>query len=356
MKKIFIFALVFIMLLYLPACSITFTPVSQTPSPTVSSVPADETLAPPEETVTPEPEVSPLQSAPPTPQFGEEPDHAGSAEMLFDIYQHTALVDMNLDGTPEQLTFTAGGGSSQLQINDEVYTIERDNQAQLFAVTDVDVSDSILELAFTDEYSDDLADTEFAFTYLYWWNGTELIRMGGLMDMKFAGAWRSAFDPAEHFDAHGTVMCLTRTEHFSDAWYTGHYMPNGANRKLKEDNYAAPVLFNQEPLTLKHYIILLKNIDTTLFDFAYEVCWDYASGSGGYGFESRDFSDDYVSFIPQAGEELTIIKVYGKKWFKLKAADGKQGWLKCEDGKVFNYWKVMRYTAEDLFDGIVIAG
>ena len=86
--------------------------------------------------------------------------------------------------------------------------------------------------------------------------------------------------------------------------------------------------------------------------------WDYASGCGGLSWEARDYSDDIVAFLPQAGEELTIVKVYGKMWFKLKAADGKQGWLKCKDMKVYGYWPVMgqNYTADNLFDGIVIAG
>lgn len=352
MKKVVTVVMALIAFLSLPACSFTDTP-SSAPSEKASETPAAETP-----TSAPQPEQTPSAPQPsPTPSlFGEEPDHAGSGDVLFDIYEHTALADLNKDGALEQLTFTAGDDSSTLQINDKTYTIERDNQAQLFAVTDVDISDNILELAFTDEYDSGLADTEFVYTYLYWWNGTELKKMGGLMDMKFAGAWRSGFDAAGHLDAHGMVMCLTGTKHLSDAWYTGHYVPDGADRKLKEDNYAAPVLFNQEPLTLKHYIILLKKIDTTLFADSCDVIWDYASGSGGYDTKPREHSDEYVAFIPQAGEKLTIVKVYGKKWFKLKAADGKQGWLKCEDGKMFNYWKVMKYTASDIFDGIVAAG
>lgn len=86
----------------------------------------------------------------PTP-FGEEPEHVGSGDVLFDIYEHTALVALNSDGMPEELTFTAGGSSSTMQIKSNTYTIDRSNQAQLFAVTDVDISDDILELAFTDQ-------------------------------------------------------------------------------------------------------------------------------------------------------------------------------------------------------------
>lgn len=354
MKKVLTIFLTLVVSLSLAACGITETPIpgvsdtsapGYTPTATLPS--ASATTAAPTTAPTPTP----------TP-FGEEPEHLGSGDILFDIYQHTALVDLNKDGTPEQLTFTAGGSSSTLQIGAQTYTIDLENQAQLFAVCDVDISDNILELAFTDEYNGDLADTEFPFTYLYWWNGTDLIKMGGLMDMKFDGSWRSDFHPADNFDAHGIVMCLTGTQNFSDVWYTGHYKPDGADRKLKEDLYAAPVLFHQEPLKLKTFIILLKNIDNTYFGSSYDVMWDYASGCGGLSWQARDYSNEFVAFLPQAGEQLTIVKVYGKKWFKLKASDGKQGWLKCEDMKVYGYWPVMgeNYTADNLFDGIVIAG
>jgi hypothetical protein len=357
MKKALMLILALMFLLSLAACDGGTTPSSEPSSETESS--ETESL----EAVSSEaPSVAATPASTPIPPtltpFGEEPDHAGSGDVLFDIYAHTALVDLNGDGTPEELTFTAGGSSSTMQIGSNTYTIDRSNQAQLFAVTDVDISDGILELAFTDEYDGELADTEFPFTYLYWWDGTDLIKMGGLMDMKFAGAWRSEFDPTDNFDAHGMVMCLTRTQNFSDTWYTGHYMPNGTSRKLKEDLYAAPVLFHQEPLVLKQYILLLKKIDNTYFEFSYQVMWDYASGCGGMAWQPRDYSDDIIAFIPQAGEELTIIKVYGKKWFKLQASDGKSGWLKCENMKVYGYWPTMgeNYTADNLFGGIVIAG
>ncbi len=351
MKRSFVVILMLITLICLPACSIPEAPPTETPTAEASVPPTAQTTQTPAPTAEPSPSPSTEQTP-----YGEEPDHAGSGDMPFDIYQHTALADLNMDGTCEQLKFTAGKKSSELQINGETFTIDLDGQAQLFAVTDIDVSDNILELAFTDKYSSELADTEFPFTYLYWWNGTELKKMGGLMDVKFDGAWRNTFDPAKHFDARGMVMCLTRTQNFSDVWYTGHYKPDVAARKLKEDLYAAPVLYKQEPLTLKHYMLLLKKIDNKYFDSSYAVIWDYASDSGGYGSRPREYSDEAVAFIPQAGEKLTIVKVYGKKWFKLKASDGKQGWLKCEDSKVFDYWKVMQYKAEDLFDGIVIAG
>ncbi len=351
MKRIVMMIMALAVAVSSAACGVTITP-----APGVSGA----ATAAPGLTPTAAPPASAPAATPASTPFGEEPDHAGSGDILFDIYQHTALVDLNCDGTPEELTFTAGSGSSTLQIGANTFTIDRDNQAQMFAVTDIDITDNILELAFTDEYNGDLGDTEFAFTYLYWWNSAEnkLVKMGGLMDMKFAGAWRGDFDPADNFDAHGIVMCLTRTQNFSDVWYTGHYKPDGADRKLKEELYSAPVLNHQEPLKLKEFIILLKNVTNDYFEDSYDVMWDYASGCGGLSWEGRNYSNDYIAFLPRAGEELTIVKVYGKMWFKLKASDGKQGWLKCKDMKVWGYWPVLgqNYTADNLFEGIVVAG
>lgn len=354
MKKFLILGFAFIILACLPACSFPANPAVSGIAPNAPPV----TVAPqssPQSTPIISPAILPTPT--PTPSvFGETPEHAGSGDVLFDIYTSTALVDLNKDGAPEQLTFTKGSTQSTLQINGTSFAIKHSGLAQLFAVTDVDISDNTLELAFTDKYSSDLADTEFPFTWLYWWNGTSLIQMGGLMDMKFDGAWKSDFHPKDYLDAHGMVMCLTRTQEFSDAWYTGHYKPDGTDRKLKEDLYTASVLFHQDPLKLKYYIILLKKIDSKYFAASWDVIWDYASLSGGYGTRPRAYSDEIVAFIPQAGEQLTIIKVYGKNWFKLKASDGKQGWLKCVDGKIQGYSQVMHYTAADIFDGIVIAG
>ena len=272
--------------------------------------------------------------------------------MLFDIYVSRAEADLDSDGTQEQIEFITGGPTSTLIVNGTPYPISKPDLAQTFAITDVDITDGILELAFTEPYAE-LADSEKAFTYLYWWDGTQIIHMGGLMDVKFHGAWRSAFDPLQHFDGAGTVTCLTRTEHFSDVWYMGHYYPDGVQRKLKEDYYVAHIVGSQPPLTLKKYCVLLNEIDSSYFEFDYYVMWDYASFTATVG---RNYSDDAISFIPQAGESLTIVRVYGKNWFKLRASDGKQGWLKCIDKKIQGYWQVMGDDAYDIFDGIVIAG
>ena len=314
-----------------------------------SAEPTPEPTATPAPTASPEP--TPTLEPTPVP-FGEAPDQAGHAGILFDIYISRALVDLNQDGMMEEVEFVAGAATSELRINGASYTVNLANLAQRFGITDVDGDDAILELAFTDPYAE-LADSEKAYTYVYWWSGTQLIKMGGLMDVKFDGAWRTDFDPADHFDGNGMTLCLARTEELTDIWYIGHYLCDGTERKLKEKNYSTQAVYPVDPLVLKSYIVLLNNIDSSYFTSEYYVIWDYASG---YSTLDRNYTDSIVSFIPQEGETLEVIRVYGKYWFKLQASDGKAGWLKCMDKKVQGYYQVMGITAFDIFDGILIAG
>lgn len=358
MKKALSSILLLAVFISFAACKTAVPDVTLLPTPSLITAPPTPALpdpALPTLVATPSPIPTP---EPPPDTFGEVPDHAGSGDILFDIYVSKASVDLNKDGTEEKITFTRGKKNSTLKINDKTYKIDHPNLAQAFAVTDIDISDSILELAFTDKYDSGLADAEFAFLWLYWWDGTKLHSMGGLMDVKFDGAWRDSFKPKNYFDAHGIVKCLTRTQNFTDIWYTGHYAPGGTNRKLAEKLYEAKPLFNPEPVTAKKYILLLKKRTNDYFDTAHSVIWDYASGCGGYEGKPRNHTDSIVAFIPQSGEQLTVSAVYGKQWYQLKASDGKKGWLKCKDMKVFGYWPTLgaNYTADNLFDGIVIAG
>ncbi|MHB1314491.1 MAG: hypothetical protein ACYCX2_03265 [Christensenellales bacterium] len=355
MKKMFVLVMAMLFLLSAAGCTPLPIPLptqsaSPTPVPTIAPTPTP-TLAP---TPPPTPAPTPTPTLAPTPTpFGETPEYLGSGDILFDLYINKALVDLNKDGTPEEVEFIAGSSSSELHINGTSYPVNVSHLAQMFGITDVDTTDNTLELVFTDRYSSGLADSEKAYSYLYWWNGTQILKMGSLMDVKFAGAWKAGFDPTEHFDGKGMVMCLARTEEFSDVWYTGHYLADGTSRKLKEDGYSTKPINEQSAMTLKHYCVLLKKIDSKYFGFDYSVIWDDASG---YATLDRNYTDDIVSFIPREGEQLKIIRVYGQYWFKLQAADGKSGWLKCVDGKVQGYYQVMNIVASDIFDGILIAG
>ena len=292
---------------------------------------------------------------PPTPTpdpYAEIPDRAGTADILFDIYQQKALADLNGDGTAERIAFTAGSPASQLTINGTVYPVSLNGPAQCFAITDIDRTDDSFEIVFTDPYAE-LADSERAYSYIYWWNGSQLHDMGQLMDMKFHGSWRGGFNAVHHFDGAGLVMGQARTEHLTDIWYTARYTCNGTERELKEKYYSAQPIYPVQTLELKEYIVLLKNIDNSCFEPDHYVLWDYASGTSTL---DRDHSDEIISFLPQAGETLQVIRIYGPYWFKLQASDGKTGWLKSISKKVQGYHQVMGYDAYDLFDGILVAG
>lgn len=324
----------------------TATPVpSATPTPLPTATPSPE----PTPTSTPAPTMTPT----PTPDpFAETPDQAGSGGILFDIYQDRALVDINGDGTADRIAFTAGSPTSQLQINGTAYPVNLNGPAQCFAITDIDGNDSFLEIVFTEPWAE-LADSERAYSYFYWWDGSQLYYMGKLMDMKFHGSWRGAFIATNHFDGAGLVMGQARSEHLTDIWYTARYTASGTNRKFKEKYYSAQPIYPVQTLELKEYIVLLKNIDSRYFEPDYYVLWDYASGTS---MMERNHSDEIISFLPRAGESLQVIRIYGPYWFKLQAADGKTGWLKSIDKKVQGYFQVMGYTAYDIFDGILVAG
>ena len=77
------------------------------------------------------------------------------------------------------------------------------------------------------------------------------LRWGTLMDVKFAGAWRSAFDATKYFKGNGEVYDLGHTTELTDLWYMKQSKPDGSDRKLKEVLYAVKPLFNPQPLTIK---------------------------------------------------------------------------------------------------------
>ena len=356
MKKVIAAVLCVAMMISLAAC---------TPAPTVSvteAPPSVSATATPVSTPTPaptaEPTPSPTIEPTPTPSVftADTPDSAGSGDTLFDIYESRALADLNGDGVDEELVFEAGASKSTLYINGDANTVNVSGLAQLFAVTDVDAADSLLELVFTDQYDSGLADTEFPCSYVYWWNGSSLVAMGTLMDVKFAGAWRSAFDATKYFKGNGEVYDLGHTTELTDLWYMKQSKPDGSNRKLKEVLYAVKPLFNPQPLTIKagRACLLLAHGNSTFFGSSYASMWDYASYPHSDGRVTNPTDD--IIIIAQAGETLTIVGVLGPNWVKLQTSDGYKGWIKVVEGNVQGYWQVMHYTAEDIFDGIVIAG
>lgn len=346
MKKHVLCVLSLMLLILLFACSPAFFAPEPTSAPVPTPTPAPSTPPP-----TPSPEPTP------TPFDAETPDSAGSGELIFDIYEYKALADLNRDGAPEELEFVRGKSASTLLIGETEYTVDQKGLAQRFAVTDIDPADGTMELVFTAQYRSDLGDTEFEYSYLYWWDGAELKRMGALMDMVFDGAWRGGFRAKDHFDAEGKVFYLRRTQELTDLWYMGRFAPDGEDRKLKEESYTVKPLYNPEPLTVKAgaACMLLTKITSDYFGASHSGMWDLASYPHAEG-RAIGVDADVFTVIAQPGEVLSIERVYGKHWVKLKTEDGYQGWIKVADHKTQGYDDVMYWEVFDQFDGIVVAG
>lgn len=328
-----------------PSPSVSAAP--STPEPT--DLPVESPTIMPTATPSPTPEVTPEPS--PT---AEAPDSAGSGDVLFDIYQSWALRDINLDGTDEDIKFTSGEAKSILQINGTSIDVPKPNLAQLFAITDIDTSDKILELVFTDKYDPEIADSEKAFSWVYWWNGTKLLFMGGMMDMKFAGDWRSTFKAADFTNGKGQASCLTRTEELTDIWYIANYRPSGSARKLSEYRHTAAPVNEVGQLTCKTYCLIQTDHVDTYMSSMYDYYWIPTLPPTTLG---RVLNPDTgIKIIAQPGDKLAITGTYGKTWFKVKTQDGHQGWIYCKDKKVGAYFATKGWTAEDMFDGLVVAG
>jgi hypothetical protein len=338
-----------------PSAEPPATTAPATVSPTDSPTPEPTPTPTPEPTPTPTPE--PTDTPEPSPT-AESPDSAGSGSVLFDIYQSWALVDINKDGTAEDIKFTSGAAKSAVEINGKSFSISKPHLAQLFAVTDIDTSDKILELVFTDAYDAGLADSEKAFSWVYWWDGTKLIYMGGLMDIKFAGAWRAAFVAKDHFNGKKVITCLMRSTELTDVWYMGHYQPSvdHADRRLVEYYFVTVPINEVGQLTVKagHVCLIQKKYEDTYFNSMYDYYWIPTLAPTTLGRILDPAAG--IKIIERAGEKLTITGVYGYKWFRVKTHDGYQGWIYCKGKKVGAYYGVMGWTADDMFDGLMNAG
>jgi hypothetical protein len=354
MKKIIVAIIASMLILSLAACRVEIKPDNIN----VTTIPSDEPAEPgpsdaqpaeaPSEATSPADEPAPESFVPDT------PDRAGSGDTLFDIYAGKALADLDGDGTDEEIEFEAGADKSTLYINGAANTVDVSGLAQLFAITDVDKGDKYLELVFTDKYDSGLADTEFAYSYVYWYGDSKLTPMGSLMDVKFAGDWRGDFDAAKHFKANGEVYCLTRTTELTDIWYLARLKPDGSSRKLEEDSYdyVTKPVNSPEPLTIKACRKCLLLAHGTSKYFSNSDMWNYAKPPHNGGRVPSPPMEDVV-IIAQEGETLEIVDVIGQNWVRLKSTDdGAKGWIKIVNGKVQGY----NVPPADIFDGIVIAG
>jgi hypothetical protein len=313
----------------------------------------------PEATATaPAESAAPAQStAPASSSTADTPIHAGDGGILFDIYAMRAAADLNGDGNQDEIEYDVLPDMAMLVIDGNKLEVDIPGLAPCFAITDVDKGDKYQEIVLTQKYDPSLADSEKAFSYLYWWDGTSLKQMGKLMDVKFDGVWVSSLTASSVFNGAGQVTCLAHTAELTDLWYMARFTPNGADRMLKETGYAAPVLNECGPLTVNPgmYCHLMKSVTTEYFAPEYYQLYDQASFPVDIRLPGTDTADIYTC-IAQAGENLAITAVCGKYWIQLRTEDGIEGWIKVVDHKMQGIWQVMHYTADDVFSGIVTAG
>ncbi len=308
---------------------------------------AETAQAPPPAGTTPPPSETPVSLESDEIEI-ELPNSLGSGDVLFDVYTRKVLIDLNGDGTAEEVEFTAGAEESQLAINGVVYPIARKGLAQRFAIVDVKKGDNILELLFTDGNAP-LPDGKYHFSWLYWWNGTDTLFMGGLMDVWFGGEPINEFTPADYFDGNGLVKCLTATDEFTYIEYMGRYEPSGSGRKLKEKLYSADPV-KAKKVKCKQPCLLLEERTEKYYSSAWDYYW--ITNLAPYTEGRVPNVDEGIAIIAQTDEQLTIIKVYGKHWFKLKTSDGYSGWINVADGAVKPYDFTMNWDKGDMFSGL----
>ncbi len=304
---------------------------------------------PPTATLLPSPSVSPTAVSPIA-------DSAGTGDVMFDIYDTTALADINNDGSDDTISFAAGTSSSTLTVNGVDFEININQLAQKFAITDVNIDDEWLEIAFCDIDDPPDHDLDYPNTYYYWFNGTTFIECGSFWKMGWDGAARASFNANDHMDGHGMIISLDRSPNFTDVWYMAHWELAGANREKKEVLYVASPLNPIPDLTLKQPCILLKNIDLDYFKADMNAMWDHASWPHSEGRIIDPGGTGDVVIIAQTGETLKVVKVYGQRWYKLKTSDGYQGWIRVTSFKLSGYDDVMYIDAWDIFNNIFVAG
>jgi hypothetical protein len=281
----------------------------------------------------------------------ETPYHAGSGKILFDIYHEKALADLDADGSPEEITFESEESESFLYINGIKYIIDIKELAQAFAIADIDINDSIMEIVLTGSHKSGDMENSGSSTYIFWWNGSSVIHIGTIPDIVFDGSSAERFDPSIYFDAAGSVYIPTMSTVIEEIWYRGLYLPSGENRMLEEEPYITEPINDVIDLELNngYMCALLFDIDEKYFDKQYNVIWDYASWPHINGREIDPEPKGVFSVIAAGPEKLEIIQLFGGNWLKLRTYDGYEGWICIADNKIKGYDKVMYIDIFDMF-------
>jgi hypothetical protein len=282
----------------------------------------------------------------------EIPDSAGSGNVIFDIYQNNAEIDLDSDGNLEKIVFKAGKTNSFLYIDDRKYVIYIEDLAQKFAIIDIDIEDNIYEILLTDAFDPCDTDKSIVSSYIFWLDIDNLKQIGTMTGVAFTGSLRERFKPNIYFDAKGTVFIPKESMELVDVFYMGRYLPSGKDRQLVEELYITKPINDVEKLNLKpgYMCALLYNIDDKYFSKEYNVIWDYASWPHINGREIDPEPKGVFSIIAVGSETLEVIKLYGDNWLMLRTKDGYEGWICVANNKIRGYDNVMYIDVFDMFE------
>jgi hypothetical protein len=216
----------------------------------------------------------------------------------------TVSVDLNSDGVKEKITYKPD--KSQLLINSKAITFNFDAPAKSFAIADIDTKDKFKEVLLSDYGPSSDYRTEY-----YYWDGTNIIKMGETEDM---------FESGLGINGSGRIIAETRGK-ILQTWFFNKTFKLSSQHKVTE---------------------VLQDLYTTNSDVSLKMQLKLYKNKG----------DASPSIVVNKGEKIKIIGTDDKAWCLLKTANGTQGWI-----AVYNNSTIRNngLEASDVFEGLCYA-
>lgn len=312
MKK-YITLFLIVSLLALSACGAA--PSAQTEAPTQTAA------------ATAEPSAEPTEAPTPEPTSGEESPYPILVKL-----NEIVTVDMNGDGLEEEVYYNAVTLDSGVYEIDQTLTIDgvayledldaagfyMDNPHEYYAITDIDASDGVLELALMDLGASDDYQTSF-FRY----DGRNLTYIGSVSGLIKENA---VVGSSVTFDGKGKISTYVRLNVFQ-TWFAAVNYTVGDDGKL--------ALVPQET-----YLALNETDVTVLSDIA--------------GYAKADASSEMT--VIAAGEKLAILGTDNSEWVLARNSAAESVWLHISDGSYsIETGDGGSAYAWDVLDGLVLA-
>jgi hypothetical protein len=230
----------------------------------------------------------------------------GATASLMNTYKAevTVSVDLNSDGVKEKITYKPD--KSQLLINSKAITFNFDAPAKSFAIADIDTKDKFKEVLLSDYGPSSDYRTEY-----YYWDGSNIIKMGETEDM---------FESGLGINGSGRIIAETRGK-ILQTWFFNKTFKLSSQHKVTE---------------------VLQDLYTTNSDVSLKMQLKLYKNKG----------DASPSIVVNKGEKIKIIGTDDKAWCLLKTASGTQGWI-----AVYNNSTIRNngLEASDVFEGLCYA-